>query len=240
MLAERAAQQLLDCADHVIYVDDRRLDDLAAGERQQLVGQVRGFLGGEADLLDVLAHRLTVLVGNRGSVQIVGHECGVVDDHCQQVVEVVGDPARQLPEALQALCLVQLVLQSLLFRVRLQALALASGHHAFADVTDRGDRERAVIGLDARQADLGRELAAVLPAREQLQSGAHRPGARIGEVSRPVGAVRVVEALGHQHLHRLSQQFLAFVPEQRLHLCVDQHDQAVSTDSHDRVRQRLQ
>ena len=53
MLPERAAQQLLDVADDVVDVDDLRLHDLAAGEREQLVGQVRGPLGGQADLLDV-------------------------------------------------------------------------------------------------------------------------------------------------------------------------------------------
>ena len=67
MLPERAAQQLLDVADDVVDVDDLRLDDLAAGEREQLVGQVRGPLARKADLLDVLARSLpaTVAVDRR-------------------------------------------------------------------------------------------------------------------------------------------------------------------------------
>ena len=195
-----------------------------------------------ADLLDVLARAapaLLAVVGRR-RLEILGDERRVVDDHGQQVVEVVGDAARELPQALQALGLVQLVLQSLPFRLRLQPLALAGRHHALAHVANCGDRQRAVIGLDARQADLGRELAAVPAAGEQLQPSAHRPRARIGEVARPMGAVRVVEALRHQHLHRLPQQVLACVSEQHLDLRVDQHDQTVATDSHDRVRGQLQ
>ncbi len=72
VLAERAAQQLLDIADDIVDVDDLRLDDLAAGECEQLVGQVRGTLAREADLLDILARAtpavIAVFVGRRVEV----------------------------------------------------------------------------------------------------------------------------------------------------------------------------
>ena len=55
VLAERATQQLLDVAYDVVDIDDLGLDDLTPGEGEQLVGQVRRPLAGQANLLDVLA-----------------------------------------------------------------------------------------------------------------------------------------------------------------------------------------
>ena len=47
------------------------------------------------------------------------------------------------------------------------------------DVADRRNRDRAGVGLDARKADLGRELAPVPALAQELGVGTHRPGARI-------------------------------------------------------------
>ena len=203
---------------------------------------MRGPLPCEADLLDVLARAgpaiLAALRGRRG--EVLGDERGVVDDHGQQIVEVVGDASRELPEALQALSLMQLVLQPLALGLGLEPLALAGCHDAIADVADCGDRDGAAVGLDARQADLGWELSAIATPTQHLQPGAHRPCAWVGEIPRPVGAMWCAEAPGHEHLHRLSQQLFARVPEQHLHLRVDQQDQAVAADPHDRVRGELQ
>ena len=58
VLAEGAAQQLLDVGDDVVEVEHLRLDDLAAAEGQQLVGQLGGPFGGPLDLGDVVAHVL--------------------------------------------------------------------------------------------------------------------------------------------------------------------------------------
>ena len=57
-----------------------------------------------------------------------------------------------------------------------QAAELVLGRLALGDVADRGGDQRALLGLERAQADLDRELAAVLAQREQLEPGAHRRG----------------------------------------------------------------
>jgi len=47
------------------------------------------------------------------AAEFLGDERGVVQDHAEQVVEIVGDPAGELAQNLQALALVQLGLQTL-------------------------------------------------------------------------------------------------------------------------------
>ena len=113
--AERAAQHLLHRADHVVEVQHLRLDHLAAGEGEQLVGQRGGPLGGPLDLPDVLADRRPRLgAGRRGqAVQLLGDERRVVEHHREQVVEVVGHPAGQLLQVVQALALVQVGVEHL-------------------------------------------------------------------------------------------------------------------------------
>ena len=63
VLAEGADKQLLDAGDHLVEVKHARLDDLAAGEGQQLVGQPGGSLGGLLDLVDVIADGLPAPAG---------------------------------------------------------------------------------------------------------------------------------------------------------------------------------
>ena len=72
----------------------------APGEREQLLGQVGGELGGLAHLLDELG---------RGVVcgQLFERVLGVHQHAQQQVVEVVGDPAGQLADGFELLALHQ-------------------------------------------------------------------------------------------------------------------------------------
>ena len=97
---------------------------LTAREGEQLVGQQGSALGRQADLFHVRAHRapLALVLTQRGGVEAVDDEPGVVDDHGQQVVEVVGDAAGALPEALQTPCVVELVQETLLLRLGLLVL----------------------------------------------------------------------------------------------------------------------
>jgi hypothetical protein len=181
-----------------------------------------GPLGGQADLLEIGARGVALLLvpGRWRGVEVLGDERRVVDDHREQVVEVVGDAAREFTEALQAPRVVELVQQVLLLRFGLQALVLPEDRDALADVADRGRRQNLAVDLDARQADLGRELAAVPPAPDQLQLDTHRPLAGGGEEACPAEAVLLGEALGYQHLHRLADQLLAPISEQSLRLRV--------------------
>ena len=74
--------------------------DLAAAEHEQLAGERGGAVGGAADLLDVVAHRVVAR-------QLALGEADAGEDHGQQVVEVVRDAARELSDRLQALGLWQ-------------------------------------------------------------------------------------------------------------------------------------
>jgi hypothetical protein len=69
--------------------------------REAAVVQIRGHTGW---LLYRGSHGLTSVVM---CCTHFGHESGVIQDRGQQVVEVVGDPARELAQALQQLGLMQ-------------------------------------------------------------------------------------------------------------------------------------
>ena len=99
-----------------VEVQDLGLDHLAATEDQQLMRQPRGASAHVDDFGDVS------LEGDHGFVraepepagqlrQAVRDERGIVHDPGQEVVEVMGDPAGQLSDALQPLGLVKSVLQ---------------------------------------------------------------------------------------------------------------------------------
>ena len=95
-------QQLLDPRDDLVEVQRPRLHDVAAGEGQQLTGELGRAFGGELDLPDVIADRLPV---DRQAIlgYLLVDERRVVRDDGEQVVEVVGDPAGELAQALQPL-----------------------------------------------------------------------------------------------------------------------------------------
>ena len=65
VLAEEAAQHLLDAADRLVEVEDPRLEDLLPAERQELPRQLRGASAGAADLLEVVPHRIPGLEARR-------------------------------------------------------------------------------------------------------------------------------------------------------------------------------
>ena len=110
MLAEGADEQLLDFPDDLVEVQWPRLHDVAAGEGQQLTGELGRAPGGQLDLPDVIADRPQVDLR-----AILGHlfadERRVVRDDGEQVVEVMGDAPGELAQALQPLRLLQLEFQ---------------------------------------------------------------------------------------------------------------------------------
>ena len=58
VFADDAAKQLLHAGDDAIEREDARRDDLAPAEREQLLGQLGGAVGGLDDLVDVGAPRI--------------------------------------------------------------------------------------------------------------------------------------------------------------------------------------
>ena len=105
-----------------------------------------------------------------------------------------------------------------------QLLELVLGLVALGDVADRGECEAALARLDRGERDLAGEFASVLAPGVELESGAHRAGAGIAEVSGAVAFVDGVEALGDQLLDPLAHQFVALVAEDLLDLGVDELD----------------
>ena len=89
----------IDRVDHLVQVEHRRLEHLLAREREQLARQLRRALGRVVDLGDLLRAR-------PGADPVPG-DAAVARDHGQQVVEVVRDAARELPDGFHLLCLAQ-------------------------------------------------------------------------------------------------------------------------------------
>ena len=93
---QRAAQRVERVVDDLAQVDPLARDPLAPREGEHLAHQRRGALAGAADLLEALAQ-----AGIRA--RALQRQLGVPEDADQEVVEVVGDPAREQPEALEML-----------------------------------------------------------------------------------------------------------------------------------------
>ena len=91
------------CATTVLRLMHFGLEHRLPAEREQLSGHRCRAVAGLTNLLEVVARRLLVLVGQQ--------HVGVTGNHRQQVVEVVGDAAGQLTERLHLLRLQQLLLQ---------------------------------------------------------------------------------------------------------------------------------
>jgi hypothetical protein len=93
VLAQRAIEHRRHSANDLVHVQRLRIGDVSPSERQQLPCEPRRSLRRGPDLPEI----------RRG--RCVGHplsdQRGVVEDHAQQVVEVVGDAYRELAEALQ-------------------------------------------------------------------------------------------------------------------------------------------
>ncbi len=175
MFLDQAAQQ----ADHLIqrdaHVDQSRFDDLLPAERQELPGQRGRELAGAANLGEIFTNRVVVR-------QQVEPDLGMAENGRQQIVEIVGDPAGQLPDGLHFLGLRQLFLE-------LDPLGLvAHRDHDSVDgrlvqQTDRhrfdpartavgsGNADTRQIGLAGTGQPLGQKAGDLAPARGLDQCG---------------------------------------------------------------------
>ena len=111
VLAEGAAQQLIQARDDVVEAEYFGVHDVAAGEDQQLAGQPYRPLRRAADLLDVAEHVAQPRILARQARYLLLEHVGEAGDHVQQVVEVVRDPADELAEAFHPLGMPQPVLR---------------------------------------------------------------------------------------------------------------------------------
>ena len=131
VLGDHPLQHRRDAVHDGVQVERVRAAARRAAEREQLVGERRGTLGGLDHLLDA---------GARGMVsrQQLLRELAVPGDHAQQVVEVVRDPAGQLSERLEAL-------RALQHAAGLALLGHVPGdaEHASRPLVARAERDRA-------------------------------------------------------------------------------------------------
>jgi hypothetical protein len=108
-----------------------------------------------------------------------------------------------------------------------------------AGVADRARNQGAVLGIQRAQADLDGKFGTVLAPPVELEAGAHRPHAWIGEEIGAVSRVLSAEPLGDEHLDRAAVQLGPRITEKLLRLGVGQVDDAVAVDDDDGVRSRL-
>jgi hypothetical protein len=161
----------------VVQINHARADGLAAGEGEQLAGQVGGALGRFQNFLQVFAQR----AGRR----LVQGERGIAHDGLQHVVEVVRDTAREPAHRFHFLGLLQLALQPRLFLFRLDAL-----RHIASD----GD-QRLPLSVRFKQRELAHFVDALLVVRSPHHLGVDvgsraAPGRLVAEFARLVhGAV---------------------------------------------------
>ncbi len=155
VLTDKPPQHRLQVPDQNVKVQNLRLQRLLAAEGQQLARKCRGAVGAEDHLVQILGQGIVLR-------QLRLHHLTVALDGHEDVVEVVGHPARQLPDGLQLLRLAELFLQlSVLGHVHEEAhIALPaidnrwSGGHVrnnhgtvFAQARDPGRKRLLTAGL---------------------------------------------------------------------------------------------
>ncbi|HVU04524.1 MAG TPA: hypothetical protein VHE30_22355 [Polyangiaceae bacterium] len=108
------------------------------------------------------------------------------------------------------------------------------------DVPDGcGDGRAASAPLGA-QADLDRNLARVLPATEQLETGAHGASRRPREIPAHLAGVRTPEPFRDEQLERLPDELVPAVAEERLRLDVHELNPSVLADDDQGVGSAVQ
>ena len=133
VLTDQAAEHRGHPGHDRIQIQHLRLEHLLAAEGQELAGQVGGALRCLLNELDVTARRARALRPPR-------QHLAPPDDDGQEVVEVVGDPARELSDGLHLLGLPELALA--LAQRLLAALPLGDVPEVHGEAVRRG------IGVD--------------------------------------------------------------------------------------------
>ena len=198
----RVANQRQQVAEHRSEIDRVGLQHLLAAERQQLLRQRRGALGGAANLQRLIADR-------RLRRRVLLDHAGVAEDRGEHVVEVVRDAAGELADRLHLLGLGELPFELALLVLRAAARAARSSKpgQRHRDQQHRGQRQlrqRRPLDLAGHQVVAGRRcdhpgFVGGVELRPRMQRGGrpHRrgstcPAARRGCARRPaVGATPV-------------------------------------------------
>ena len=194
------------------------------GHIQQIVDERQQVLG--ARLHDA---QLLFLLGIQRSRQLHEQHAGKADDGVEGRAQLVGHAGQKTVFHQGRVLQLQVLVPQHLFD------ALALRH-----ITNGAGDKQALLCLQRVQADLDRELAAVLAQAVQLQPSPHGAGAWFGKKIAPVVRVAGAEALGHQQLDGLAQQLVAAPAEQFHRLRVDEDDVPLPVDDDHGVRRGLQ
>src|SRR5438105_3971755 len=90
------------------------------------------------------------------------------------------------------------------FRSMCSPIVRVLGLHPVRHVAHGRRDEQAVLGLECGEADVGRELGAVLAPGRQLHAGAHGPRPGLAEVPGPMGGVLGAGRIGDEKLDPLA------------------------------------
>ena len=134
VLANKTLEHLIHVGHHGIEVQHPRLQHLLAAERQELLRERGGPLGGLLDLLGVSAHRIVVAEAKEQKI-------AVSRDGNQQVVEIVGNSAGQSPDRFHFLRLTELLfalLQGLLRLFEFRDVVVRHHHHGNSFIRKTG------------------------------------------------------------------------------------------------------
>ena len=101
VLADQPGQHSRDVADQIVEIEALGLEHLLAAEGEQLAGQLRGSVGGLADVAEALADRR--VVAEPEPLELEHAQIAGAEDDREDVVEVVGDAAREGADGLQLL-----------------------------------------------------------------------------------------------------------------------------------------
>ena len=107
---ETVSQEAEDLVERLMEIERVLVNGTATGERQKLLGEVGGSLGGPDDV----ARPLPALFVR----QILHEEQGVAQNPGQQIVEIVGDATGETADGLHALRVVELALEELALLAR--------------------------------------------------------------------------------------------------------------------------
>ena len=142
VLAHQPAQHRLHVHQHRVELQHQRLEELAAGIRQQLPADVGRALGGAGDLVHVL---LTLVVLRHAT----GEEGAEPENHRHHVVDFVRHAARHAADRLHALRLPQVLLHPL----ALGQIAHHEGAGQHPPALGIADAERAALDLHRLSGD---------------------------------------------------------------------------------------
>ena len=180
-VAERPPEQVDDLADEHGEIERLRAAGLAAAEEQELTGEVRGLVRRASDRGDVVGD---LAVGP----QALRDERRVVRDDAEQVVEVVGDAAREPAEALEATGVRELGLESVALELRFPLVAFELGFaqgglrgEPLALVAHDPEPHRPAVVLDRAPRDGDGEGRAVTPLVPAERDEERLAGYQLGE-----------------------------------------------------------